>query len=50
MANTSIEKVNEEYKLFLLKTLIDEGIKSGQVKNFDARKHLEKLKKNKIMK
>ena len=34
----------EENKIIALKKAIDEGIKSGVVKNFNAEKHLAKLK------
>ncbi len=34
----------EETKIVVLKKAIKEGIDSGTVKNFDARKHLLKLK------
>lgn len=37
----------EENRIAVLKTAIDEGIESGIAKNFDAKKHLEKLKANK---
>lgn len=34
----------EESKIHALKNAIDEGIKSGAAKNFNADKHLQKLK------
>jgi len=34
----------EESKIIALRKAIDEGINSGIVKNFDPKKHLEKLK------
>lgn len=34
----------EESKVKLLKSAIEEGIDSGQVENFDAENHLESLK------
>jgi antitoxin ParD1/3/4 len=34
----------EENKMVVLKKAIDEGIESGFVENFNAKKHLEKLK------
>ncbi|MFT3911503.1 MAG: type II toxin-antitoxin system ParD family antitoxin [Ferruginibacter sp.] len=34
----------EESKVIALRKAIDEGINSGVVKNFDPKKHLEKLK------
>ena len=34
----------EETKIVILKKAIEEGIESGLVKNFNAKKHLEKLK------
>jgi antitoxin ParD1/3/4 len=34
----------EEAKIQLLRTAIDEGFQSGFVKNYNADKHLEKLK------
>jgi antitoxin ParD1/3/4 len=37
----------EEDKIVALKKAIDEGIKSGIAKSFDANKHLETLKANK---
>jgi antitoxin ParD1/3/4 len=37
----------EESKIVALKKAIDEGIKSGVVKDFNAKKHLEILKANK---
>jgi antitoxin ParD1/3/4 len=37
----------EENKLAALKSAIQEGISSGIVKNFDPRKHLERLKAGK---
>jgi antitoxin ParD1/3/4 len=37
----------EESKIVALKKAIDEGIKSGIAKNFNAKKHLETLKANK---
>jgi antitoxin ParD1/3/4 len=37
----------EESKIVALKKAIDEGIKSGITKNFNAKKHLETLKANK---
>ncbi|HEX8358156.1 MAG TPA: type II toxin-antitoxin system ParD family antitoxin, partial [Segetibacter sp.] len=37
----------EENKLVALKSAIQEGISSGVVKNFDPKRHLEKLKAGK---
>lgn len=37
----------EEHKVIALKNAIQEGITSGLAKNFNAKKHLEKLKANK---
>ncbi len=37
----------EEGRLIALKSAIQEGIDSGTAKNFDAKKHLAKLKKQK---
>lgn len=37
----------EENKIKVLKMAIREGIDSGIAKNFDAKKHLQKLKANK---
>ncbi len=37
----------EENKVQILKSAIQEGIDSGIAKNFDAKKHLETLKANK---
>ena len=37
----------EENKVIALRTAIQEGINSGIVKNFNAKKHLETLKANK---
>ena len=37
----------EESKIVVLKKAIDEGIKSGLAKKFNAKKHLETLKANK---
>ncbi len=37
----------EESKIVVLKKAIDDGIKSGIAKNFNAKKHLETLKANK---
>jgi len=37
----------EENKIVVLKKAINEGIKSGIAKNFNAKKHLETLKANK---
>lgn len=37
----------EENKVQILKSAIQEGIDSGIVKNFDPKKHLETLKANK---
>jgi antitoxin ParD1/3/4 len=37
----------EENKLVALKSAIQEGITSGVVKNFDPKKHLERLKAKK---
>ncbi len=37
----------EESKIDALKKAIDDGIKSGIAKNFNAKKHLETLKANK---
>jgi len=37
----------EENKVIALKNAIDEGIKSGVVKNFNPQKHLAKLKSEK---
>lgn len=34
----------EENKIIVLKKAIEEGIESGTAKNFNAKKHLEKLK------
>lgn len=34
----------EESKIFVLKKAVEEGIRSGLAKNFNAAKHLEKLK------
>ena len=34
----------EENKILVLKKAIEEGVKSGTAKNFNAKKHLEKLK------
>ncbi|MBS1600989.1 MAG: type II toxin-antitoxin system ParD family antitoxin [Bacteroidetes bacterium] len=34
----------EETKITVLKTAIEEGINSGSIKRFDAKKHLERLK------
>lgn len=37
----------EESKIVALKKAIEEGFESGLAKNFDAKKHLEKLKAGK---
>jgi antitoxin ParD1/3/4 len=37
----------EENKIIVLRKAIDEGFESGFVKNFNAKKHLEKLKASK---
>ena len=37
----------EENRIQILKTAIQEGLDSGTAKDFDARKHLEMLKANK---
>ncbi len=37
----------EENKIVALKKAVDDGIKSGIAKNFNAKKHLETLKDNK---
>jgi antitoxin ParD1/3/4 len=34
----------EEAKFITLKNAINEGLESGEAKNFEAKKHLEKLK------
>ena len=36
--------LEEEIKILALRKAIDEGINSGIVRNFDPKKHLEKLK------
>ena len=38
----------EESKIIALKKAIEQGFESGLAKNFNAEKHLEKLKANKI--
>lgn len=38
----------EENKIIILKKAISDGIESGLVSNFDAKKHLAKMKINKI--
>jgi antitoxin ParD1/3/4 len=37
----------EENKIIALKQAIEDGVQSGLAKNFDARKHLQKLKAGK---
>lgn len=37
----------DESKMIALKRVIEEGILSGVVKNYNPKKHLEKLKKDK---
>jgi antitoxin ParD1/3/4 len=37
----------EENKIIALRRAIDEGLRSGVAKNFNAKKHLETLKANK---
>jgi antitoxin ParD1/3/4 len=37
----------QENRVIALQKAIDEGIQSGSARNFDAKKHLQKLKRNK---